>query len=231
MADLKVQAMHVMLRLPLLSGALLLAGTSFAVAESPMPDPVAPAVIGRPLDHAMPARPVPQKPATAKPFRPKHAAARPGATTKAAATKVVRPPSRSPQATLAPGLAQDAPATQRIAKQAVDDRADPYTRLDEVGKGTHFARKPLGPGAYFGDRHRTAVRKYYQEHPMSGATANWQIGQPVPGGASLTAVPKGLLASLPAVPPGHRYIQLGGEVVLIAAGSKMVVDGIRRSPR
>jgi hypothetical protein len=132
---------------------------------------------------------------------------------------------------LAPGPAQNAPATQRPAKQAVDDRADPRIRVDDVGKGTHLARKPLGPGAYFGDRHRTAVRRYYEEHPVSGARASWQIGEPVPRGAPLKTVPKGLLASLPEVPPGHRYVQLGGEVVLIAAGSKMVVDGISRSAR
>jgi hypothetical protein len=217
--------MHVMLRLSLLPGALLLAGASFALAESPMPEPVAPAVIGRPLEQWRPARPVPTKPAAAKPVRPKQASARP-----AAAPTVARQPVTAPQA-VAPGLAQDAPTTRRPAKLAVDDRADPRMQVNEVGKGTHLARKPLGPGAYFGDRHRTAVRKYYQEHPVSGAAASWQIGEAVPSGAPLTPVPKGLLASLPQVPPGHRYVQLGGEVVLIAAGSKMVVDGISRRPR
>lgn len=217
--------MRVMLRLPLLPGVLLLAGTQFALAESPLPDPLAPAVIGRPLEHMTPARPVREKLAAAKPPRLRHAAARP-----AAATEGVRPPASVPHAR-APGLAQDAPATQRPAKDAVDDRADPRMPVDDVGKGTHFARKPLGPGAYFGDRHRTAVRQYYEAHPVSGAAVHWQIGAPVPRGAPLTAVPKGLLASLPELPPGHRYAQLGGEVVLIAAGSKMVVDGISRSPR
>mgnify|MGYP003577897376 CR=1 FL=1 len=39
--------MHVKFRLPPLTGVLLLAAaTPFAAAESPMPDPIAPAVIG-----------------------------------------------------------------------------------------------------------------------------------------------------------------------------------------
>lgn len=217
--------MHVLLRLPLLPAMLLFAGATFALAESPMPEPVAPAVIGRPLEQVRPARPVTEKRAAAKPARPKNAAARPAAT-----SKIVRPPGASPQA-LAPGGAHGASATLRPAKQAADDRADPRMRVDDVGKGTHLARKPLAPGAYFGNKHRSAVRKYYESHPVSGAAANWRIGEPVPSGAPLTPVPKGLLGSLPALPPGHRYIQLGGEVVLIAAGSKMVVDGISRSPR
>jgi len=204
--------MHVLFRLPLLPGVLLLGCASFALAEGPIGEPVAPAVIGRPIEQLRPARPAPKKPAATKPAQPKAAAARPAAT-----AKVVRQP--------------DASATPRPAKQAVDDRADPRMRLDDVGTGTHFARKPLGAGAYFGDRHRTAVRKYYESHPAPGAVANWKIGEPVPRGALLATVPAGLLASLPQLPPGHRYVELGGEVALIADGSKMVVDGISRKPR
>jgi hypothetical protein len=218
--------MHLMLRLPLLTGLLLLADSPFALAESPLlPDPVAPAVIGRPLDEVRPARPLRQNSVAAKPVRPKQAAARTGA-----AGKVARAPAAGAQV-LGAGPAKGASATQRPIKQAVDDRADPRMAMADVGKGTHFARKPLGPGAYFADRHRAAVRKYYESHPVPGAAANWKIGEPVPGSVPLTPVPKGLLASLPQLPPGHRYIQLGGEVVLIASGSRMVVDGISRRPR
>lgn len=216
--------MHVMLRLVLLPGVLLFGGAPFALAESPLPDPVAPAVIGRPLDQTRTVRPVKKKSAATKVVRPKHAAARPAASP----TKVVRQSAPPPQA---PRPAQDVAGTPHPPKQALDDRADPRMRLDDVGKGTHFARKPLGAGAYFDDKDRTAVRKYYEAHPASGAAAHWRIGEAVPSGASLGAVPKGLLASLPKLPPGHRYVELGGEVVLIAAGSKMVVDGISRSPR
>jgi Ni/Co efflux regulator RcnB len=115
---------------------------------------------------------------------------------------------------------------QRKAKSAVDDRADPRMRSDDVGKGTHFARKPLGPGAYFDDGNRAAVHKYYASHPFKGARKQWQIGQPLPKMAAVTQVPQPVLASLPKVPPGHRYVGVGGDILLIAAGSRMVVDGI-----
>jgi hypothetical protein len=218
--------MHLTLRLPLLPGVLLLAGSALALAESPMPDPVPPAVMGRPLEPMRPAQPArekpasqpaPQKPAAAKPASPRYTTARPAAP--------------APHAAPTPRAAPAAPTAQRAEKRAVDDRADPRMRVDDVGKGTHMARKALGPGAYIGDRHRAAVRKYYAAHPASGTGGNWKIGEPLPHGAPLAAVPKGLLASLPKVPPGHRYIELGGDVLLIATGSNMVVDGVSRSAR
>jgi hypothetical protein len=212
--------MYLLPRLPLLSGVLLLAAAPLAAAESPLPDPVAPAVIGRPLDQIGPARATRPKPASTK------AAAQP-----ATARKVASRTTAAQPLVLAPAAAQDAQGMLHRPKQAVDDRADPRMRLDDVGTGTNFARKPLGEGAYFADKHRLAVRQYYAQHPVSGPGAGWKIGEPVPRGAKVAELPRGLLASLPAVPPGHRYLQLGGEVVLIAAGSKMVVDGISRRPR
>jgi hypothetical protein len=233
------------------SGALLLAAAPLALAQSyppPLPDPIPPAVIGKPLDEIRPAKPLHLPPLPGAKQVPNRNTAAPSAPP---STKIARQPATAPHAPAAnttaknktaPNTAQAAPratapntaqlgaAGQRPAKQAVDDRADPHAQLVGVGSGTHFARKPLAPGVYFGDKQRTAVRKYYESHPASGAPAHWEIGQPVPNGVPLAPLPQGLLASLPAQPPGHRYVQLGGEVVLIATGSKMVVDGIPRSP-
>lgn len=216
--------MATMLRLLLLPGVLF-AGASFALAESPMPDPIAPAVIGRPFGHMQQTRPAQRKPVAAKPAHARSATAK----RPTAHAKLAR---KTAPATQAMGAAPaHAPAGAHGPKQAVDDRADPRMRLDDVGKGTHFARKPLGTGAYIGDKSRDAVLKYYQEHPSAGTAANWKVGEPVPRGAALASVPPGLLASLPQLPPGHRYVELGGEVVMIAAGSRVVVDGISRGPR
>ena len=216
--------MPALFRLPLLIGVLLL-GAQFALAaqaETPFTDPIPPAVLGRPLDQIKPSRPA--RAQVAKPERAKEGTAR-----RPEPTQATRKPSSAsrPQAA---SLAQRAPAAQRPARPA-EARAAARARGDNVGQGTHFARKPLGPGAYFGERHRTAVRKYYQQHPVAGAGAHWRIGEPVPRGVPLAAVPPGVLASLPELPEGHRYVQLGGEVVLIAAQSKLVIDGISRAPR
>ena len=44
----------------------------------------------------------------------------------------------------------------------------------------------------------------------------------------MTGVPDEVRARLPALPPGHQYVQLDGEVVLVAVASRMVVDGVSR---
>jgi hypothetical protein len=88
-----------------------------------------------------------------------------------------------------------------------------------------MARQPLKPGAYFNDKARAAVRAYYAARPPKGAAASdsWKIGEPLPAGSG--PVPPGLLAKLPKLPPGHQYLQLHGDVLLVA-GSGMVVDAI-----
>jgi hypothetical protein len=138
----------------------------------------------------------------------------------------------------APGDPGDKPADPderhqvRKPKQAVDDRADPRMRSDDVGKGTHLARKPLGQGAYFNNGSREAVRKYYAAHPDKAGAAGtqWQIGEPLPAGAAVQAVPKAIAGSLPKLPPGLRYVLAGSDVLLVANGSRMVVDGINGVP-
>jgi len=130
----------------------------------------------------------------------------------------------------------------RKAKQALDDRADPRMPVDNVGRGTHFARKPLGEGVYFNDANRQAVRKYYgalaaRQCPTGAASPGhgcppapakqpWRIGQPLPATAVVQPVPQAIRQSLPKVPPGLRYVQVAGDILLVANGSKMVVDGI-----
>lgn len=211
--------MHVTLRLPQFLGMSLLAASACVAAEGPLPDPIAPAVIGRPLDEIRPARPVRAKPATAKPKR--------GAQVMGASKAVA-----APLALPAAASAVQAAPTQRVAKSAVDDRADVRTPVpNDVGKGSHFARKRLAPGAYLGSKHQAMVRKYYAGQPAARAAAKWNIGEPVPAESRLTGVPDNVRAALPPVPPGHQYVQVDGDVVLLAVQSRMVVDGVSRSGR
>ena len=124
----------------------------------------------------------------------------------------------------------------RQPKQALDDRADTRMRTDDVGKGSHFARKPTQPGAYFSDRTREAVHSYYASHPANGLPAGaarkpWEIGQRLPATVAAQPVPPQIVGSLPKLPPGHRYVQVAGDILLIASSSKMVVDGISASAR
>lgn len=222
--------MHVLFRLPHLMGVLLLAAAPLAEAESPMPDPIAPAVIGRPLDRIRPARPVRQKPAPVRPNSRKQVAA-----SKKAA---VRP--HPPQAVArAPApVQQKASVSQPVAQQAVAEPVRPRTEIvGNVGSGAHFVSKPLsvsrpfGPGAYFSNQDQELVRRYYAAHPASGQPTSWKIGEPIPPRAALTGVPDDLRAALTALPAGHQYVQVDGEVVLVAVQSRVVVDGISRNLR
>src|SRR4051812_21447681 len=128
------------------------------------------------------------------------------------------------------------------AKASLDDRADPRVHNDDVGKDGRMGRKELAPGAYFKDRHRGAVRTYYPSHDAKGCppglakkhngcmppgqAKKWQIGERLPSTVVVAPVPQVVLVKLPPVPPGYRYVQANNDVLLIAVGTMMVVDGI-----
>jgi hypothetical protein len=137
-------------------------------------------------------------------------------------------------------------------KQSHDDRADAgpgkghgkgKSKGDDGGKGAQASRKPE-PGAYFTDRNRDVVRSYYASAGHGGKgcppglakknngcmppgqAKKWAVGQPLPSTVVYYPVPNQILIGLPPVPVGHRYVQVAGDILLIAVGTKMVVDGI-----
>jgi hypothetical protein len=146
--------------------------------------------------------------------------------------KVMHPRLRLAALVLLAALAGAATGQERKAKATGDDRADPHAALADVGKGTHMARQPLKPGAYFNSRARAAVQAYYVAHKGSPGAGprRWRIGESLPPALQAPVAPA-LVARLPRLPPGHLYVQVGSDVVLIASGSRMVVDGIDARPR
>ena len=109
----------------------------------------------------------------------------------------------------------------------------------DAGPGKH----DKGPrqGAFFSDRNRDAVRTYYAapSHcppglakknngcmPPGQAKKMWAVGQPLPSTVVFHTVPQQIIVTLPPVPVGHRYVEVAGDILLVAAGSMMVVDGI-----
>jgi Ni/Co efflux regulator RcnB len=98
-------------------------------------------------------------------------------------------------------------------------------------------------GAYFDERNRDVVYRYYAVHPVQPcppglarkhngcmppgqASKVWLVGQPLPRTVVVAPVPQQIVVSLPPPPSGHRYVQVAGDVLLVAVGSMMVVDGI-----
>lgn len=177
--------MHVSFPLPFVAGILLLAAASVARAETP-PDPVALAVIGRPLDRIQPARPVRQKPVAAKPRSAPVAAA------------------PAPRAGPATHVAGAAPARPLLV-----------TRV-------------LAPGAYFSSEEQELVRRYYATSPAATTASRWKAGETMPEKAAITGVPDNLRAAFPRLPRGYQYVQLDGEVVVVAVQTRKVIDGVSR---
>ena len=114
----------------------------------------------------------------------------------------------------------------------------------EAGKGSNMGRAELKPGAYFNDKHRDSVRTYYaQNHGGKkncppglakknngcmppGQAKKWNVGQPLPRDVVVYTVPRQVLVTLPPQPPGYKYVRVASDILLIAIGTQMVVDGI-----
>ena len=232
-----METMPAMDRLPYLAAILLLAATQVAAAETPLPDPIAPAVVGRPLEQIRPARPVRPKAAAAKPNRPKPVAVANKAANRLsdATATVVAPPlaqaAATPPAATSPAAAQPEPGTPRPAKQELDSANTQARVEDNVGQGPVQGTQRTAPGIFFGSKEQAVIRRYYATHPAPGKGSKWIIGDPVPPRTTMTGVPDEVRAALPPVPPGHQYVQVDDEVVLVAVPSRMVVDGVSRAVR
>jgi Ni/Co efflux regulator RcnB len=128
----------------------------------------------------------------------------------------------------APPAAPGAAATpSHKAKKALGDGGEFDVHANPVGVGTHMGARATAPGIFFDDKRRRAVHDWFVAHPpKAAANVPWAIGQPLPAGTPVQPVPAGLLGALPKQPRGYRYLAAGNNVLLVAAGSNMVVDGI-----
>jgi Ni/Co efflux regulator RcnB len=124
------------------------------------------------------------------------------------------------------------------------EKAEKHGKGEKHGKAEKHGKNNDGPraGAYFDDRHRASVRKYYTSYSGKscppglakknngcmppGQAKKWNVGHPLPSTVTVYAVPQQILISLPPPPPAHKYVRVAGDILLIAVGTSMVVDGI-----
>lgn len=59
-----------------------------------------------------------------------------------------------------------------------------------------------------------------------GQARKWQRGMPLPRDLRVYEVPVELRVRLPAPPAHHRYVQIAGDILLIAIGTGIVVDAL-----
>ncbi len=104
-------------------------------------------------------------------------------------------------------------------------------------------KKPPENGNYFGPDLRKTIQDYFTanrgnapcplglilksgrcESPM--ANRSWKIGQALPSSLTPKPLPARLVELLKMPPPGYSYIQVDGDILLIADDSKTVVDSV-----
>lgn len=100
------------------------------------------------------------------------------------------------------------------------------------------------PRRHFETRHQVLVRDYYGEEFRGGncppglakkhngclppgQAKKWQVGRPLPRDVIYYSVPQALVVQIGLPPSGHRYVRVAGDILLIAIGTGMVVDGIQ----
>lgn len=107
------------------------------------------------------------------------------------------------------------------------------------------ARYGVKLGAFFREEHRKAARRFFTEHYARGKECPpgmergergskgcappvpgryWAVGRPLQSSVKEYPVPPPLASRLPVPPEGYRYAMVGDDIVLLASGSKLVVD-------
>nr|MDP2190056.1 hypothetical protein [Rhodoferax sp.] len=101
---------------------------------------------------------------------------------------------------------------------------------------------------HFGDDQRTVVRNYYSEQYRvgrcppglakknngcmpPGQARKWAVGQPLPRDVVYYNLPSSIVVQLGVPPSGHRYVRVASDILLIAIGTGMVIDGIENLGR
>lgn len=122
-----------------------------------------------------------------------------------------------------------------------DDRHRP--RADRHGPVARPPAVAVRPGSYFNDGQRGHVHQWYGEQYRAGhcppglakknngcmppgQAKKWRVGYALPAGVTYYAVPQPVLLQLGTPPAGYRYVRVANDILLMAIGSRMVVDAI-----
>ena len=106
-----------------------------------------------------------------------------------------------------------------------------------------FAAVAQKKNRHFADEQRGQVRAYYEEEFRRGACPpglakkqngcmppgrgkKWRIGKSIPAGVVIYDVPPELQIRIGLPPAGHRYVRVAADILLVAIGTKVVVDAV-----
>ena len=60
-----------------------------------------------------------------------------------------------------------------------------------------------------------------------GQARKWQVGQQLPRDVVFYSVPQQLILQIGQPPSGYRYVRVASDILLMAVGTRMVVDAIQ----
>lgn len=101
---------------------------------------------------------------------------------------------------------------------------------------------------HFGDHQRIVINNYYSEQfrigrcppglakknngcMPPGQARKWAVGRPLPSDVIYYNLPASIVVQLGVPPSGHRYVRVASDILLIAIGTGMVLDGIENLGR
>lgn len=140
------------------------------------------------------------------------------------------------------------------------DRNEQRSDNRDNGKGKHDGAKGerhdnhQGPShdgdrrTHFEGRHRVAIHDYYDNQFRSGRcppglakkhngcmppgqAKKWQVGHQLPHDVVYYSVPQALVLQLGVPPAGYRYVRVASDILMLAIGTRMVVDSIQNLGR
>jgi Ni/Co efflux regulator RcnB len=131
------------------------------------------------------------------------------------------------------------------AKGQADKHSVQVNEPGPGGKKNAARAQAVTMGGYFGEPQRTAARSYYGDARRGGKACppglakknngcmppgqarKWAVGQPLPRDVTYYPVPQQLVVSFGVPPAGYRYVRVAADILLIAVGTRMVVDGMQ----
>lgn len=119
-------------------------------------------------------------------------------------------------------------------------------KQEKKGKGHRDKGAERGQrgGDHFTDRHRVVIHEYYAGEFRGGhcppglakkrngcmppgQAKKWGVGRPLPHDVVYYELPPALVVKIGPPPPGHRYVRVAADILLIAVGTGMVVSAIQ----
>jgi Ni/Co efflux regulator RcnB len=117
-------------------------------------------------------------------------------------------------------------------------------RMQEGFQAESSQGNPGRIGRHFHDDQRTVVHNYYSEQYRigrcppglakknngcmpPGKARNWAVGRPLPRDVVYYNLPPSITVQLGVPPAGQRYVRVASDILLIAIGTGMVIDGIQ----